>query len=207
MHATLVEASLGVYQRFVGRLSPEEQERYYEEMALVARLFGTPARVIPRSLAGFRDYFAARLADETIRVTAPAREVASVILEARLPAPMRVLVPAHRLATAALLPPLAARGVRPALEPTARACTAARGALGQGRLDSDDARCLTPRAPCHSARGLALIVAILTWTSGRLLAAAGAVRGAFRRIWSDALAAEEPNRDTESFPDKGDAST
>jgi len=92
VHATLVEASLTVYQRFVRALPAEDQERYYQEMALVARLFGTPASVIPRALADFRDYFAAQVASETITVTAPAKEVAAVILDARLPAPMRVLL-------------------------------------------------------------------------------------------------------------------
>jgi uncharacterized protein (DUF2236 family) len=105
VHATLVEASLCVYQRFAQALTREEQERYYQEMTLVARLFGTPAPAIPRSLAEFHDYFAAQIASETISVTAPAREVAAVILDAPLPAPMRLLVPAHRLATAGLLPP------------------------------------------------------------------------------------------------------
>lgn len=105
VHATLVEVSLIAYQRFARTLSPEDQERYYREMALVARLFGTPASVIPRSLADFRDYFATQVAGDTITVTAPAREVATVILEAPLPAPMRLLVPTHRLATAGLLPP------------------------------------------------------------------------------------------------------
>jgi len=105
VHATLVEASLRAYQRLAHPLSPEEQERYYREMAVVARLFGTPVSVIPRSLAEFRDYFAAQIAGETISVTAPAREVAAVIVDAPLPAPVRVLVPAHRLATAGLLPP------------------------------------------------------------------------------------------------------
>ncbi len=71
----------------------------------VARLFGTPTSVIPRSLSDFRDYFNAQIAGETITVTAPAREVAAVILEAPLPVPIRVLVPAHRLATGGLLPP------------------------------------------------------------------------------------------------------
>jgi uncharacterized protein (DUF2236 family) len=104
VHATLVEASLAVYQRFVRALSPEDQERYYQEMALVARLFGTPVSVIPPLLADFRDYFAAQIASATITVTAPAREVAAVILDAPLPAPIRVLVPAHRLSTAGLLP-------------------------------------------------------------------------------------------------------
>jgi uncharacterized protein (DUF2236 family) len=105
VHATLVEASLRAYQRFVEPLSPAEQERYYEEMALVARVFGTPASVIPRTLGEFRDYFAAQIAGETIAVTAPAKAVAGLILEAPLPAPLRVVVPAHRLASAGLLPP------------------------------------------------------------------------------------------------------
>jgi uncharacterized protein (DUF2236 family) len=105
VHATLVQASLAAYERFVHPLSREDRERYYQEMALVARLFGTPASVIPRSLADFREYFAAQISGETIAVTAPAKEVAAVILEARLPAPLRVFVPAHRLSTAGLLPP------------------------------------------------------------------------------------------------------
>jgi uncharacterized protein (DUF2236 family) len=37
-------------------------------------------------------------------VTAPARKVAAVILRAPVPVPMRLLVPAHRLATAGVLP-------------------------------------------------------------------------------------------------------
>jgi uncharacterized protein (DUF2236 family) len=104
VHATLVEASLAVHQRCVCALSGADQERYYREMALVARLFGTPGAVIPRSLADFRDYFAAELAGKVIRVTPPARDVAAVILEAPLPLALRLLVPAHRLATAGLLP-------------------------------------------------------------------------------------------------------
>lgn len=105
VHATLVEASLRAYQRFVVRLSPEEQERYYDEMAVVARLFGTPASAIPPTLREFREYFAAEIAGETIAVTTPAKHVAAVVFDAPLPAPMRLVVPAHRLATAGLLPP------------------------------------------------------------------------------------------------------
>ena len=105
VHATLVHASLAVYCRFGQPLSAGEQEQYYREMAVVARLFGTPAEVIPPTLAAFRDYFAAQVAGETITVTEPARHVAAAIVEAALPAPMRVLVPAHRLSTAGLLPP------------------------------------------------------------------------------------------------------
>jgi hypothetical protein len=66
VHATLVQASLAAYQRFVHPLCRDDQERYYQEMALVARLFGTPASVISRMLADFRDYFAAQISGETI---------------------------------------------------------------------------------------------------------------------------------------------
>ena len=104
VHATLVESSLAAYNRFVRRLTPDEEEAYYRDMALVARIFGTPASVVPRTLAEFREYFAAQLDGADICVTDPAREVADVILAARVPAPLRLIVPAHRLSTAALLP-------------------------------------------------------------------------------------------------------
>jgi uncharacterized protein (DUF2236 family) len=105
VHATLVIASLTVYQRFERHLSPGEQERYYEEMALVARIFGTPPEVIPRTLADFREYFAAQLAGPAITVTPLAAEIAGVILDAPLPTALRMFAPAHRLATAGQLPP------------------------------------------------------------------------------------------------------
>ena len=105
VHATLVETSLAVYHRFVYRLRREEQEEYYRDMALMACLFGTPSDVIPPTLADFRDYLRGELSSPRICVTEPARDVAGVILDAPLPAPLRLIAPAHRLSTAALLPP------------------------------------------------------------------------------------------------------
>lgn len=106
VHGTLVDTSLALYHRFVRRLSSEEQESYYREMALVARIFGTSKDVIPPSLSDFRIYFREQIAGPAIVVTEPAREVADVVLRARsLPAPLRLIAPSHRLATAALLPP------------------------------------------------------------------------------------------------------
>jgi uncharacterized protein (DUF2236 family) len=105
VHATLVESSLAAYERFVARLTARDREQYYREMAVMAELFGVPHSVIPRTYGEFREYFAAQLASEAITVTPPARAVAAVILASPLPAPLRVLVPAHRLSTACLLPP------------------------------------------------------------------------------------------------------
>jgi uncharacterized protein (DUF2236 family) len=104
VHATLVYASLAAYEQFVDRLSDQEREQYLVEMNLVARLFGVPASILPPTYASFREYFRSQLGSDAITVTAPAREVASVILSTPVPAPLRVLVPAHRLATARLLP-------------------------------------------------------------------------------------------------------
>jgi uncharacterized protein (DUF2236 family) len=104
VHATLVDASLAAQRRFLGCLTSDEEEAYYREMALVGRIFGLPASFLPATLVDFREYVDAQLAGAQICVTEPAHEVASVILEAPLPAPLRVLVPAHRLATAGLLP-------------------------------------------------------------------------------------------------------
>jgi len=104
VHATLVAASLSAYQRFERPLSPKERERYYQEMSVVAQLFGTPASVIPVTLGEFREYFDAQIASDTITVTEPAREIAKVILDAHLPRPIQLFAPAHRLATSTLLP-------------------------------------------------------------------------------------------------------
>ena len=105
VHATLVESSLAAFERFVRPLTADERERYVGEMNLVARLFGMPADVLPPTYQDFRVYFEGRLAGGDITVTAPARKVASVILAAQLPLPLRLLAPAHRLATAYILPP------------------------------------------------------------------------------------------------------
>jgi uncharacterized protein (DUF2236 family) len=104
VHATLVHSSLAAYERFVQPLSEQEREIYHEEMSLVARLFGTPAEILPRTYAEFVAYWEGQLFSDTITVTQPARRVAEVILAAPLPAPLRLLAPAHRLATAYILP-------------------------------------------------------------------------------------------------------
>lgn len=104
VHATLVYSSLAAYERFVQPLTLAEKERYHEEMNLVARLFGAPADAFTWSYDEFCTYFDARVASDTITVTRLARQVAQVILAAPLPAPLRLLAPAHRLATARILP-------------------------------------------------------------------------------------------------------
>ena len=104
VHATLVYSSLAAYERFVQQLSQRERQRYLREMNLVAQLFGTPEDVLPRTYRTFRAYFDEQLASRTITVTQPARDVAAVILASPMPFPFRAMIPAHRLATAHILP-------------------------------------------------------------------------------------------------------
>jgi uncharacterized protein (DUF2236 family) len=140
VHATLVETALAIYRRFVGPVASAEDEAFYREMALVARLFGTPADMIPPTLAEFRAYVRDELSGRNIVVTRAALDVAEAILDAPVPGPLRLAGPAHRLATAALLParlrgeyglrwsrahaaalPVAARSLRLVVLPLARA--------------------------------------------------------------------------------------
>jgi uncharacterized protein (DUF2236 family) len=104
VHATLVHTSLSAYQLFERALSQTEQESYYDDMAIVAQLFGAPATVIPPTLDEFRVYFDEQIGGDSISVTPVAHQIAAVIMRAPLPVPFRLIAPAHRLATPAQLP-------------------------------------------------------------------------------------------------------
>jgi ER-bound oxygenase mpaB/B'/Rubber oxygenase, catalytic domain len=135
VHATLVETSLAAYARFVGPLAPDEEERCYREMALVARLFETPAAVIPARLTDFREYLCAQLSGPHLRVTDPAREVAAV-LEPRLPPPFA----ASDRSTGSRRPPSCRHG-------SVTSPGSAGAGLTQPPLPSPPARCAWLRAP------------------------------------------------------------
>jgi len=55
VHATRVETSLAVVQRFAWALTETELEAYYREMGVVAPVFGVPPTTIPRTFADFRE--------------------------------------------------------------------------------------------------------------------------------------------------------
>jgi uncharacterized protein (DUF2236 family) len=105
VHATLVDSALLVHSKWVRPLSESEQVAYYEDMKTCARLFGTPAEVIPRTLEDFRSYMNERLEGEEITVTETAREIARTVLHPPLPLALRPAVQAVNLVTASLLPP------------------------------------------------------------------------------------------------------
>jgi uncharacterized protein (DUF2236 family) len=105
VHATLVDSALLVHSQWVRPLSEAEQRAYYEDMKTCARLFGTPAKVIPPTLADFRAYFAAMLDGDEIWVTETAREIARAVLNPPLPLVLRPGMEAVKVVTASLMPP------------------------------------------------------------------------------------------------------
>ena len=61
VHATLIDTSLVVYQRFVRPLSQAQRAEYWADSCGVARLLGIPESMIPTTLDDFRDYVARTL--------------------------------------------------------------------------------------------------------------------------------------------------
>jgi uncharacterized protein (DUF2236 family) len=104
VHWTLVDTGIAMHETYVGPLSPADQKAFYDEMKVVARVFGLPARVLPETLADFRAYQRRLLEDGTLCVTDAAREVARTILTPPVPAPLRPPLVALARANVGLLP-------------------------------------------------------------------------------------------------------
>jgi uncharacterized protein (DUF2236 family) len=107
VHATLLDTSLLVYDRYVKPLSEAERAAYYEQMKPVADAYGIPRSRQPSDWAAFRDYFGGMLASG-LRVTETTHDVADAVLNPALPLPARLpalpAMEAVRLLTVGTLP-------------------------------------------------------------------------------------------------------
>jgi uncharacterized protein (DUF2236 family) len=104
VHATLIDTSLTLYERYVAELTARERTRYYEEMKGLGEAYAIPRDSMPADYAAFRRYWAEMLADG-LRVTETTRDVADAVLHPAVP---RVAWPATellRLVTVGTLPP------------------------------------------------------------------------------------------------------
>jgi uncharacterized protein (DUF2236 family) len=104
VHATLVRTSLDVYQQYVGPLTIDEQQRYYEEQKLLGERYGVPVGRQPETYAEFNDYFAETVATQ-LAVTDALRDVVDSVLNPPVPFFTRPLVEPMKLATVGMLPP------------------------------------------------------------------------------------------------------
>jgi uncharacterized protein (DUF2236 family) len=79
VHATLIDTALRVHARFIGGLSPADEQRYHEESATVAHLLGVPRGDLPPTIGDLRRWMDAMVADGRVRVTPDARRIARTV--------------------------------------------------------------------------------------------------------------------------------
>jgi uncharacterized protein (DUF2236 family) len=99
--ATLIDSALVTYRRFVGPLSPYEEQRYYEDMRAVGALLQMPGDALPLDLPVFHTYVEEMVS--TLAVAEEARSLARELFEP-LPGSGPLLLFTREL-TAGLLPP------------------------------------------------------------------------------------------------------
>ena len=104
VHATLVDTSLLVYERFVEQLTPRERATYYEESKRGGRLLGVPADLLPETLADFEDYMHEMCRGDTLAVSREGKEVAAAVLWPRRPIGVRYAMAVPNVVTFDLLP-------------------------------------------------------------------------------------------------------
>jgi uncharacterized protein (DUF2236 family) len=91
VHATLVDSTIEVADRWLEPLSRERRARYYAETLPIGAAFGISADLLPRDLDAFEAYVARALApDGPVRVGPVARELADAVLHP----PLGPVVPA-----------------------------------------------------------------------------------------------------------------
>jgi uncharacterized protein (DUF2236 family) len=103
--ACLADSALSMHHSFVGSLSRDELDRFWDDYLLVGELFGLGRDDAPASYREFRDWYRGRLASGELFVTDEAREVGRrVAFALPLPARRRPALPAINLAVAGTLP-------------------------------------------------------------------------------------------------------
>jgi uncharacterized protein (DUF2236 family) len=103
--ACLADSALAMHHWFVGSLSRDELERFWDDYLLVGELFGLERDHAPGTYREFRDWFRGRLESGELFVTDDAREIGRhVAFELPLPASRRAALPAINLAVAGTLP-------------------------------------------------------------------------------------------------------
>jgi uncharacterized protein (DUF2236 family) len=103
--ATLVDSNLLVYQRYVGPLSRDEKQAYWEDFKVVGKLFALRKRDMPETIEDFEEYMRAMIASGDLYVSREARELAiDIVMRPPLPP---VMLPVRELinqTTVGLLP-------------------------------------------------------------------------------------------------------
>ncbi len=103
--ATLVDSGLLVYQRYVGALSRDERDRYWQDYRVMGRLFGLSDGDMPASIEGLESYLEEMLSGDLLCVSPAARELGiEIVLHPPVPLSARPLLELANFITVGLLP-------------------------------------------------------------------------------------------------------
>jgi uncharacterized protein (DUF2236 family) len=102
VHTVEVHSFLAAYRVYGGSLTDEEVDRFFAENVCVAELVGTPAHMVPSSLAEVREYFAS--VRPQLRISPAARDAIHFVLHPPLGSRELILyqLPLRTLSNAAL---------------------------------------------------------------------------------------------------------
>lgn len=102
---SLADSSAVLYRTYVGRLSPSQRARLWEDYKVVGRLFGLSTAAMPDSLGDFDSYGRRMLTGDELYVGGWARRRArEIVLQPPVPLRARPLVETVNFITIALLP-------------------------------------------------------------------------------------------------------
>lgn len=91
--ATLIQLSVQMFERYVGRLSPAEKEEFFQEMRGFGEWFGLPLSHGPQDWAAFAEYYRNMLEGDTLGSLPVSVELARHIVHPRRPLHLRPLWP------------------------------------------------------------------------------------------------------------------
>jgi uncharacterized protein (DUF2236 family) len=106
VHATLIDTALRVYDRYVARLSPAEEESYHAEARQVALQIGVPEAQLPRTVVELRAEMARLIADGSVSVSPTARSLAHAVLHPTRFPPRFVWDAAHLVSLSVMPDPI-----------------------------------------------------------------------------------------------------
>jgi uncharacterized protein (DUF2236 family) len=104
VHATLVDTLLLTYQLFLGPLSYEEQDDYYQQSKTVAHLLGLVPQKMPGSVRDLQAYVQEMVHSDRLAATPQARRLAHQVLFPPAPSILRPALHLNYQITCALLP-------------------------------------------------------------------------------------------------------
>lgn len=104
VHVAFVESMLTAYRTFVGPLSSDECERYWQESCQYARLLGLTDTVLPKSYPAMQAYLQDAILREEVIVGSGSRTIADTVLRPPLPLLRRPIWAVVRLLAAGQLP-------------------------------------------------------------------------------------------------------